>query len=123
MVAINFKKQFVADVESCRKQNTIRAKARCKPGDKLQLYYGMRTKVCRKIMDATCLNVQPIVIVSAGHVRLNGFSMNEKDLQAFARADGFANSADMAEFFDREHDGLPFAGYLISWIPEIKNAN
>jgi hypothetical protein len=37
MVAINFRAQFTHDIRRGAKRQAIRAKARCKPGDCLQL--------------------------------------------------------------------------------------
>lgn len=38
------------------------------------------------------------------------------EIEQFARADGFADSAEMAHWFSSTH-GLPFAGILIDWLP------
>lgn len=62
MVAYNFQAQFADDVEHGFKTQTIRRDARCKSGDKLQLYTGQRTKNCRKLCDAICKRVTPIKI-------------------------------------------------------------
>ena len=51
MVAFSFKAQFADLVASGKKTQTIRQTARAKPGDRLQLYTGMRTKKCRKLVD------------------------------------------------------------------------
>lgn len=51
MVAFNFMPQFAPLVASGTKTQTIRQTARAKPGDRLQLYTGQRTKACRKLVD------------------------------------------------------------------------
>ena len=106
MVAINFQERFAALVESGKKRQTIRRKARCKPGDKLQLYTGMRTKACRKIMDAICTAVYPITLPLLD---------NPIVTDAFAQRDGFKNSEDMQEWFHNRYKTWIFEGFLIQW--------
>ena len=110
MVAINFQKQFAAAIESGQKTQTIRAKARCKPGDRLQLYTGMRTKGCRKLQDAVCTRVAAIKICEEG-IYLN----EQQEDDVFALRDGFSNYAEMAQWFRDRYGALPFAGFLIQW--------
>lgn len=114
MVAINFKNEFAEDVESGKKRQTIRKKARCKPGDALQLYTGMRTKKCRKLADAICTSVAPVTIdhcsIYSGQMKL----LNEDQI---ARDDGFEDFTAMAEWFEKQYGVLPFEGELIKWKP------
>jgi hypothetical protein len=54
MPAYNFQKQFAPLVQSGEKRQTIRTlgkRSHAQPGNKLQLYTGMRTKQCRKLVD------------------------------------------------------------------------
>jgi hypothetical protein len=130
MVALNFKAQFADDVEDGRKRRSIRAPRKDgrdpKPGDKLQLYTGMRQKGCRKLGEAVCARVRAVEIDHMG-ITLEGRKLSAGDAPAyaggvdpesydsdFARADGFDTFQDMREFFEREH-GLPFKGKLIEW--------
>ena len=122
MVAYNFQKQFADDVETGRKRQTIRAgEPRCKPGDALQLYTGMRSKACRKLRDAVCAEVRPIVIVHDD--RMYGGTaiiLNRRRLESpadgrsLARADGFENAEQMCRWFEETH-GLPFDGHVVNW--------
>lgn len=125
MVAINFQARFADDVEYGAKCQTIRAKARCKPGDSLQLYTGMRTKECRKLRDATCQSVTPIRICStemfidgrrlyAGNALRGDVEDHDND---FAKKDGFSGFMEMADWFAQTHGPLPFDGFLIKWRP------
>lgn len=53
MAAYNFKSQFVPKIESGEKTQTVRRigkRVHAKPGQPVQLYTGMRTKKCRKII-------------------------------------------------------------------------
>lgn len=130
MVALNFKAQFADDVEDGRKRRSIRAPRKDgrapKPGDRLQLYTGMRQKGCRKLGEAECWRVREVEIDYTG-IKLAGRSLYAGDAPAyqggpdpesydgdFARADGFDGFQDMAEFFKEAH-GLPFKGLLIEW--------
>jgi len=115
MVAFNFKKQFVEAVEEGTKRQTIRAHRKDgrqpKVGDKLQLYYGMRTKQCRKLRDAKCKEVWSIRIEKDdAHI----FGWGDVFRDTFAVADGFKGWEDMRDFFKETH-GLPFNGILVKW--------
>ena len=111
MVAFNFKKEFAGLVENGLKNCTIRQKARCKVGDKLQLYTGQRTSDCRKLKDVICTGVYKITIKSTRIMHESGFPYLIEDL---AKLDGFQNADSFFNFF-KEQYGLPFDGYLITW--------
>ena len=124
MVAINFQPQFADDVEWGKKRQTIRRAARCKPGDRLQLYTGMRVKGrCRKLGDAVCTRVVPVEIrdtdMSVNGKMLYGGDARRDDLEDcdndFARKDGFDGFMEMAEWFRGRYGALPFNGFLIEW--------
>lgn len=129
MVAYNFQARFATAVADGSKRQTIRAERKdgrhAKPGDRIQLYTGMRTRACRKLRDPDpiCSESRPIQIASWC------VSMRDPDpkkqlllfvpdhLDAFARADGFADFEAMKTWFAKTH-GLPFSGRLIGWEPE-----
>ncbi len=130
MVAVNFT-VFQDKILSGEKRQTVRATARCKPGDRLQLYTGMRTKACRKLGEAVCEAVFPVTIGDWSHEAFllfpadaqlfaRGFYRAEGKLprraarDRFARADGFSSFEACAAFFRRQY-GLPFAGHVIVW--------
>lgn len=115
MSALGFKKQFAGPVERREKTRTIRAKGdRFKVGGAIQLYTGMRTKACRKLVatDPTCLSVEPVVI-SRDFVSVGGWRLASGDLIEFARQDGFASVEDFKAFFLT--DAERFDGFLIKW--------
>lgn len=115
MVAYNFQQRFAAAVERGEKTQTIRAKGKrrhARPGDKLQLYTGMRTKACRKLRDAVCHDACSILI---DRDRVVTFQPQEfLDRDQVARLDGFASWGDMRDWFEAVH-GLPFSGVMIRW--------
>lgn len=117
MPLLGFKKQFAPLIESGAKRQTIRAKRKDGKnphiGERLHLYTGLRTKSCRKLGEATCINVQEIAIFAAGIV-LSGVWLSTNDQECLARADGFDDFGKMSDFFEKEH-GLPFWGLLIEW--------
>ena len=119
MVAFNFS-VFVDKVEAREKRMTIRKKQRAKKGDSIQLYTGMRTKDCRKLVeeDAVCLGSCPVEIsenIIQCYTNLFGIEQwihqREED---FAKMDGFETFEDMKSFF-KQHYGLPFTGYMHQW--------
>ncbi|MCO5085104.1 MAG: hypothetical protein M9939_26490 [Mesorhizobium sp.] len=121
MVAYSFKKQFAEPILSGRKRQTIRADRRrhARPGERLQLYTGMRTKHCRLVARTTCIAVLRIVIdMPAGRqpsIMLDGRPV-EVGLDHFARLDGFEDWSDMATFWMDNHPGVDrFEGVLIQW--------
>jgi hypothetical protein len=117
MPAYNFKKQFAPMVEDGSKRQTIRKvrKTPTKPGDKLSLYTGMRTKACRLLEYTRCVDVQPVEVYAIGVVHVGGSALTPAQLHDFARADGFQDGEQFVEFFRQEY-GLPFTGAeVIKW--------
>lgn len=114
MVAINFQAQFADAVATGEKMQTIRRTARCKPGDDLQLYTGQRTKECRKLRDATCIDVTYVGLTERG-VSLGTVDRFPRDVDEFARLDGFFDYADMWKWFSEHYKTNSFTGYVIRW--------
>ena len=112
MVAFNFT-VFLDQIKSGKKTRTIRKSARAKKGDKIQLYTGMRTKDCRKLVcqDATLLDVTKVRISESGVIAFGG---EIRGLDDFAIYDGFNNWSEMKSFF-RDTYGLPFTGFMHRW--------
>jgi hypothetical protein len=122
MPALNFKAQFADKVEFGEKKQTIRP-ARKNPirkGDTLKLYTGQRTKNCRLLRTARCINLFRIKISDRGAIIINEFNIpwswspNIKQLENLAENDGFETWPEMQEFFRAQY-GLPFEGVLIRW--------
>lgn len=114
MVAFNFQPEFVADIESGRKTQTIRQNARARAGDYLQLYTGQRTKACRKISEAVCLDSTYIGMTARG-ITLGDKSIFPSDIDDFARADGFADYAAMWKWFSERYQTQSFTGFITRW--------
>lgn len=136
MVAYSFKKRFVWPIKvglgaavpdsfgmPLPKLQTIRAdrKRHARPGEELQLYYGMRTKHCFLIGSARCTSVRAVVLTleARGCVAIGGTDGEPSShysgggLDTFAQMDGFANWTEMLSFWD-----VPlFIGVLIEWTP------
>lgn len=126
MVAYSFKARFADNIREGFKTQTIRAgRARhARPGEMLQLFTGMRTAHCKKICeDVRCTAVMSIVISfddEADIERITTDQVPVRDLDAFARADGFTDASDMALFWCKEHGwlaGKNFHGVVIEWAP------
>lgn len=126
MVAYSFRPRFAPLIESGAKTQTIRAPRRrhALPGERLQLFTGMRTRQCRKLIpDPVCVAVTPLTLWpdrGRWFGRLPGATPSgirfEVD-DVFAREDGFADAADFGQFWAEAHGVQPFTGYLIRWAP------
>lgn len=101
MVAYSFRSQFVAAIVERRKRQTIRLPRRrhAVPGEAIQLYQGMRTRSCKKIIDdPTCVAVDRLVIDTRSgwldHLEVNGVQIDPSSEEAdiFAIADGFSGA-------------------------------
>lgn len=123
MVAYSFNKQFAQPIIDRRKKQTIRAygkRPHAKPGDHLQLYVGMRTKQCKKIIpDVVCVARKEIEIYVHDHA-INGIVIDGKWIEGdskhdFAVLDGFASIDDMHSFWLAHHGGGTFRGWIIYW--------
>ena len=123
MPALNFKEQFADKVESGKKSQTIR-KPRKNPievGDTLYLYTGMRTKGCRKLGEAECIDWQTISLHrprKVGDTTVYGLweygFIGDYNLDEIARDDGFDSGKEMLDFFDDLY-GLPCRLKIIYW--------
>jgi hypothetical protein len=124
MVALNFQPQFADDVADGTKCQTIRRTARCKAGDRIQLYTAQRTKACRKLGEATCKRVRPVRICDTemwldGRRLYAGNGSPDEWLECdndFAVKDGFPGFMEMAEWFRDRYGSLPFEGFVIEWV-------
>lgn len=135
MVAYSFKERFIGRIETGlgirtdenftlrnpAKTQTIRAigkRRHARSGEVLQLYYGMRTKKCRQIGTAKCVEVEPIIIWDTFAIMVGGKVLTARQIKTFARADGFDDLDDMRDFWKKEHGNFDkFEGVLIRWEP------
>lgn len=130
MVAYSFRTQFEGPIVRREKRQTVRGfrKRHARPGEALQLFTGMRTRQCRKILlpDPTCVEVQEITLAfDAGGgivaIELDGRSLSVSEIERFAADDGFGADGSaarrMGEFWLREHGGHDFTGVVIRWDP------
>ena len=126
MVAYSFQRRFVEPILAGTKRQTIRADRRrhARPGEALQLYVGMRTRQCRKIIpDPVCTFIMPISLTFGCSVGVEGaispgFGLPASDLDAFAVRDGFESWPDLKAFWAEHHPGVErFEGVLIRWEP------
>lgn len=136
MVAYSFNSRFHDAVSSGEKTQTVRAfrKRHARVGEPVQLYAGMRTKHCRKLVDPDpiCTAVYPIVIdivdlADSGfpiidQLWIDNIALIGAEVEAFAKADGFVSvftdpPADilMAKFWLQNHGYGRFEGVLIQW--------
>ncbi|RUY12608.1 ASCH domain-containing protein [Mesorhizobium sp. M2A.F.Ca.ET.040.01.1.1] len=145
MVAYSFKAMFGPQVSALIKRHTVRndRKRHARPGEPVQLYQGMRTRDCIKLVDPDpiCSRVRPIVIVASvllpefiASIVIDGRSLHRDEIEVFAAADGFGiehvgdwrfkrtghvGSArwNMGAFWQAEHGAGTFQQKLIEWDP------
>ena len=139
MVAYSFQRQFIEPIQmgirdpfaAGAKLQTIRAhrKRHARPHEMLQLYCGMRTKHCMKIVpDQECEDVFNIRFeVTSKGIRDAAFGLSEPrfaidSIDEFAIADGFVDGDAMAAFWMGSHGAGLFEGVLIKWFPETHQA-
>lgn len=114
-------------MESGKKSQTIRAygkRRHADPGDKLQLYTGMRTSACRKLIepDPICSASLAIEIrrFRSGKRKIKITGAGALDLGDVARADGFESMDELIDWVESAY-GLPFHGVLIRWLTPEPN--
>lgn len=145
MVAYSFKRRFVMPIQwgldldysfpydvpgtawppfpSGPKTHTIRAdrKRHARPGEIVQLYYGMRRKGCFLIGRGMCTEVPRIHIYFGRfvpHVRIQRRDLvsGSAELDTFAKSDGFDDWATMRWFWYQEHGDVDhFEGVMVCW--------
>jgi hypothetical protein len=144
MPALSYKSNFVDYVEEGLrtmgkaprrgrriKRQTIRNFRRypLKPGDKLYHYYAQRSVNSRKLGESVCRSCRNIIInhhavliakAEGGYPEWKGSYTeitDEKQLDDFAYADGFANWREMKLWWKLTHgmNCFPFVGQLIQW--------
>jgi hypothetical protein len=122
MAALSFKGRFVDLILEGSKNQTIRnfRKYPITPGETLYLYFGMRTKYCKKLKDVVCKSVSQIIVTKKG-ILLTDLSTCKPvaitelhALNDFAIADGFVSWEEMKLWWTMTHT-LPFTGQLIQW--------
>lgn len=119
----NFQPRFVPYIRARTKKHTIRAtrKHQDRPGSKMYLYHGLRTKKAELISIEECVAVQEIRIEqkfqsSSGtnwiDIIIDDYTLGADEREELARRDGFNNFAEMVLFWDGR---LPFEGHIFHW--------
>ena len=122
MVAYSFHKRFIEPIRAGFKTQTIRAQRdrHARPGERIGLYWGMRTAQCTKIIpDPRCTAIMAVELwfgPARDIIRITTDEVPVRDIDAFAQRDGFTDAEDMAAFWATNH-GLVccFTGVLIEW--------
>jgi hypothetical protein len=130
MVAYSFAPQFINAIRSGTKCQTIRPigkRRHARTGEPVQLYTGMRTATCSKIVetDPICTGSHKIEIEivqakpttqNIAHeiteILIDGQAVDESDI---AWADGFDDVAEMAQWFGNQYGVGTFVGVMITW--------
>lgn len=104
MVAYNFQHGWRDQILSGGKTSTIRPPRRrghARPGDRLQLYVGLRTRQAELLATTICAASMPVTVPDDVTAEL-------------AAREGFADTAALVAWFERRY-GLPFNGVAIQW--------
>ncbi len=116
MGAFNFKKRFAGKVQRGEKRTTIRLKLKDGRdpvvGERMALYYGQRTKQCRKLLDAVITKRQPIIIYKSGSVIRDGRALTFRQIVSLATRDGFNSVREFWAFF---FQGGDFEGFCYTF--------
>jgi len=121
VVAYSFQKMFADPILMGGKTQTIRAhrKRHAREGEELQLYTGMRSKQCRLLGRATCVDALPITLRFSDNVigLWDGSEFAFRgQLDDFARKDGFDNWLRLKAFWRLHHGRIEkFEGMIIFW--------
>lgn len=123
MVAYSFAPRFIEPIRQGVKTQTIRAigkRSHVRMGQMLQIYSGMRTAHCVRIIpDTPCLDSSLIMIDFDDAMRITlieVYGLPVIHLDAFAIRDGFKNIEDMGAFWRFMHGPMErFTGALIEW--------
>ena len=123
-------------VEAGRKRQTIRLprKRHARPGERIQLFTGMRTARCRKLIpDPVCIGVDEVrfdlreasgcaeTLPETVSLEINGVPVVGPDADLYAGSDGFTGRrgvgpfAHMALWWHRVHGRVLFEGVAIRW--------
>jgi hypothetical protein len=115
-----FKPRFAALVEAGTKTQTVRPtpKRMPKPGDiiSLRTWTGKPYRSKQRTLRESVITRVALMRIDAKRyiwTQVNPLKWQTED-STFARLDGFADEAEMCDWFAHEH-GLPFAGVLICW--------
>lgn len=142
MPVYGFKQQFIEPIKTGTKGGTIRVPRKipakwsdfarnrhpgghASPGETLFLYYALRTRQCQLIAEKLCLGAAMIGLHFAPerrvHIILDERSKlhyRGRDLDEFARFDGFESFDQLEEFWKRTHGAVNiFDGWHIRWLP------
>ena len=140
MIAYSFQKRFIKPIQDGTKVFTLRAprkREHARVGQTLQLYFGMRTKHCRKIIDdlPCAARGEGLLHFEKGNiVNIERDGTYVDDLDAFSRCDGFSDVDDMTLYWHRlikeaghekpsEYTGRSLPLNLIGWVDLFRIGN
>lgn len=115
-----FKKEFILQIKAKTKILTFRAIGKRRPprlGERLFLWYGLRTKHSQKIGEAICEVVEECWIhedkikIASGPPIICSLDL----LEAIAKMDGFESWEKLKDFHRKENGSLPARRWMICW--------
>lgn len=128
MVLYGFKKRFASLVADGSKVHTIRDPRKddrhAKPGDRLQLYTGLRTKQCKKLVDPdpVCWQVFDINIFAGNRlIQINGLEATTDEIAQLIQGDGFSSAFDFWDFFPTSEPRKLICWAEVEWLKRFTN--
>lgn len=124
MIVKMFKPRFAELVRSGAKKQTVRPKPKRRPTPGVLIscrmwsgrpYQSKQVELCRGVVRSVHDFWFDGVTILIDDPMARKPLMNQEDMEAFARADGFASLSEMADWFKDEHGELPFCGIVIKW--------
>lgn len=113
-----FKPQFADLVERDIKFQTVRPKPKRmpEPGDSLSLreWTGRPYHSKQRVLKETAVLAVSEIMIYGDSIQINDTRLSSEQREDFARADGFDDFGEMADWFRKTHD-LPFEGIVIYW--------
>ncbi len=130
---LGFKDRFIPYIENGTKQHTIRAGARLKPGDRLDLYARPRQKDMRLVGRVICTKTDVVeirldVVARLPRIAIASQTLSVEETDTLAWHDGFRFERHrpgtgrftgcgrlMYEFWQTNHGFKPFTGQIAFW--------
>lgn len=116
MVAFSFKPQFAPMIVARTKIQTVRQSHRCEPGDMMQLYTGLRTRYCKKVIPDVACTLVDYVNIAPDFITFGNADLHP-DAEGFAKLDGFESFSDMLKFFWAIYNTERLQGFVHRWQP------
>lgn len=112
-MVLGFNEAFIPAIVAGTKVHTIREGQRWKAGDVAQFCARAHQPDQYEFWEPLPILLIQHIELTANELHVDGRLLDEPELQALARADGFATAAELLAFFADKP--MPFVGQLLHW--------